>query len=258
MDINGKNISNEIKQDLKKIIENEDLKLKLVVIIVGENPASEIYVKNKVKACENVGIISEVIKLDENISQDELIEIIKNLNANQKVNGILVQLPLPRHIDEKEVILSIDPNKDVDGFHPINMGNLVLGIEAMEPCTPKGIMYLLKKVHDKFEGLNAVVIGRSNIVGKPIANLLINAGATVTVVNSKTRNLREISKEADILIVAIGKPKYITKEYIKEGATVIDVGINRLEGKKICGDVDYEDVKNYAKYITPVPGELVL
>lgn len=254
MIIDGKNFSEEIKLKLKGIVDSNNLSLKLSVIIVGDNDASKIYVRNKIKACEYIGVESEVIKCDSDISEKELLNIVKRLNNDDSVNGILVQLPLPEHIDDKKVILEINPKKDVDGFHPINIGNLMLNIDATIPCTPKGIMTLLNSVHNKFSGVNVVVLGRSNIVGKPIANLLVNKGATVTITNSKTENLKDICKKADILIVAVGKAKFITSEYIKAGATVIDVGINRIGEKKIVGDVDFENVKDICAYITPVPG----
>lgn len=254
MIIDGKKLAEDIKNDLAKKVSENKYKRKLTVIIVGENPASKIYVKNKAKGCEKIGVESEIISCDSSITEKELIEIINKLNKDDSVNGILVQLPLPKHINEKNITLAIDYKKDVDGFHPINMGNLALGIKAMQPCTPRGIMKLIESVHESVEGLNAVVVGRSNIVGKPVASLLINAGATVTITNSKTKNLKEICKLADILIVAIGKAKFITKDYVKENATVIDVGINRLDDKKICGDVDFDDVSTVCAHITPVPG----
>ena len=226
----------------------------LAVVIVGNNPASQVYVRNKMKACENVGFYSENIELDENISEEELLQEIDKLNKNDRINGILVQLPLPSHINELKIIDSISPEKDVDGFHVANIGKMVIGDETgFISCTPYGIMQLLEEYKIEIAGKDAVIIGRSNIVGKPMALMLIQKGATVQVCNSRTKDLRKKLNDADIIIVAAGVPKLLKKEDVKEGAVVIDVGINRVDGK-ICGDVDYEEVAEKTSYITPVPG----
>ena len=226
----------------------------LAVVIVGNNPASQVYVKNKIRACEDVGFYSENIELDENISEKELLQEINKLNKNDRINGILVQLPLPAHINELKIIDSISPEKDVDGFHVSNIGKMVIGDETgFLSCTPYGIMQLLEEYKIEIEGKDAVIIGRSNIVGKPMALMLIQKGATVQVCNSNTKDLRKKLNEADIIIVAAGVPKLLKKEDVKEGTVVIDVGINRVDGK-ICGDVDYEEVAEKTSYITPVPG----
>lgn len=254
--LDGQKVSKEIKEELKEKIaiikKKYDRLPKLVVILIGNNSASLSYVTSKEKQCLEIGFDSEVIKLDENVSEEEVLHLINNLNLDSSVDGILVQLPIPKHINEYKLISAIDPNKDVDGFHPINIGNLVIGQECFVPCTPKGIMYLLEKYQISLSGKNVVVLGRSNIVGKPIAQLCLNKNATVTICHSKTNELKKVCKTADILIVAIGKSKFIDHEYIKENAVVIDVGINRIEGK-ICGDVNYEDVFEHCSYITPVP-----
>lgn len=226
----------------------------LAVVIVGNNPASQVYVKNKIRACEDVGFYSENIEFDENISEKELLQEIDKLNKNDRINGILVQLPLPAHINELKIIDSISPEKDVDGFHVLNIGKMVIGDETgFLSCTPYGIMQLLEEYKIEIAGKDAVIIGRSNIVGKPMALMLIQKGATVQVCNSNTKDLRKKLNEADIIIVAAGVPKLLKKEDVKEGAVVIDVGINRVDGK-ICGDVDYEEVAEKTSYITPVPG----
>lgn len=255
--IDGKYVSQKIRENLKE----EVLSLKekgitpgLAVIIVGNNPSSEIYVRNKAKACEAVGINSSVIKFDSDIDEDTLIDKINELNIDKNIHGILVQLPLPKHIDEKRVIKSISPSKDVDCFTEENVGKISIGDYGPLPCTPAGIIELLNEYNVDVVGKNCCVIGRSNIVGKPMAMLLINAGATVTVCNSKTKDLKEITKNSDIVICAIGKPRYITSEYIKDQSVVIDVGINRLEDGKICGDIDFDNVVDKCSYITPVPG----
>ena len=223
-------------------------------MIVGNSPASQVYVKNKIRACENVGFYSENIELDENISEKELLQEIDKLNKNDRIDGILVQLPLPAHINELKIIDSISPEKDVDGFHVSNIGKMVIGDETgFLSCTPYGIMQLLEEYKIEIAGKDAVIIGRSNIVGKPMALMLIQKGATVQVCNSNTKNLRKKLNKADIIIVAAGVPKLLKKEDVKEGAVVIDVGINRVDGK-ICGDVDYEEVAEKTSYITPVPG----
>lgn len=256
--IDGKAFSQVILEKIKE--EHNQLKEKygkqagLAVVIVGNNPASQVYVRNKMKACENVGFYSENIELDENISEEELLQKIDKLNKNDRINGILVQLPLPLHINELKIIDSISPEKDVDGFHVANIGKMVIGDETgFLSCTPYGIMQLLEEYKIEIAGKDAVIIGRSNIVGKPMALMLIQKGATVQVCNSRTKDLRKKLNDADIIIVAAGVPKLLKKEDVKEGAVVIDVGINRVDGK-ICGDVDYEEVAERASYITPVPG----
>ncbi len=256
--IDGKAFSQVILEKIRE--EHNQLKEKygkqagLAVVIVGNNPASQVYVRNKMKACENVGFYSENIELDENISEEELLQEIDKLNKNDRINGILVQLPLPSHINELKIIDSISPEKDVDGFHVANIGKMVIGDETgFLSCTPYGIMQLLEEYKIEIAGKDAVIIGRSNIVGKPMALLLIQKGATVQVCNSRTKDLRKKLNDADIIIVAAGVPKLLKKEDVKEGAVVIDVGINRVDGK-ICGDVDYEEVAEKTSYITPVPG----
>ena len=256
--IDGKAFSQVILEKIRE--EHNQLKEKygkqagLAVVIVGNNPASQVYVRNKMKACENVGFYSENIELDENISEEELLQEIDKLNKNDRINGILVQLPLPSHINELKIIDNISPEKDVDGFHVANIGKVVIGDETgFLSCTPYGIMQLLEEYKIEIAGKDAVIIGRSNIVGKPMALMLIQKGATVQVCNSRTKDLRKKLNDADIIIVAAGVPKLLKKEDVKEGAVVIDVGINRVDGK-ICGDVDYEKVVEKASYITPVPG----
>ena len=225
----------------------------LAVILVGEDPASRSYVKGKEKGCEQVGIYSELIELPETITEERLLAEIDRLNGDDRINGILVQLPLPKHIEEKAIIERISPEKDVDGFHPISVGRMMTGQDTFLPCTPHGIVELVKETNLDISGKHVVVIGRSNIVGKPVGQLFLNENATVTYCHSKTQNMKELSKLADILIVAVGRPKMITADYIKEGAVVIDVGVNRLETGKLCGDVDFDNVLNVAGYITPVP-----
>ncbi len=255
--IDGKQISTDIKESLK--VEVAKLKEKgincvLAVIQVGEDPASKVYVRNKKRACEYIGIESISYELPEKTTQEELLEIIDKLNDDEKVNGILCQLPLPKHIDEDVVIKRISPQKDVDGFHPENVGALVIGQKGFVSCTPAGIIELLKRSNIDIDGKHCVIVGRSNIVGKPMALLMLRENATVTVCHSHTKNLKDITKTADILIVAIGKPKFINEEYVKEGAVVIDVGIHRQENKKLCGDVDFDSVCDKTSAITPVPG----
>ena len=260
--IDGLAISKQIKDEVKaKAAEYKEqgIEICLAVIQVGNDPASSVYVGNKKKGCEYIGINSLSYELPEETTEDELLELIGKLNADSKVNGILVQLPLPKHIDEDKIIKAIDPKKDVDGFHPQSVGALSIGQPGFVSCTPAGIIELLKRSDVDIEGKECVVVGRSNIVGKPMALLLLRENGTVTITHSRTANLKEVTKRADILVVAIGKPKFITKEYVKEGATVIDVGIHRIgtteSGKSIlCGDVDYEDVFPVASAITPVPG----
>ncbi len=255
--IDGKAISAQIKEELKEKVakmKEERMEVTLAVIQVGNDPASSVYVGNKKKACAYIGIRSLAYELEEDTSQEDLLALIEELNGRKDVNGILVQLPLPGHIDEDTVIRAISPKKDVDGFHPQSVGALCIGQPGFVSCTPAGIIQLLKRSGIGIEGKECVVIGRSNIVGKPMALLLLRENATVTVAHSRTKDLKEVAKRADILIVAVGRPKMITKEYIKEGAVVIDVGIHRNEENKLCGDVDYEDVSPVCSAITPVPG----
>ena len=257
--IDGKAISLEIKNEVRDRIEQDKLDVTLAVILVGSDPASQVYVRNKKLACEYCNIKSLSYELPEETTQEELLELIDRLNKDESVSGILCQLPLPKTIDEDVIIQAIAPEKDVDGFSRASAGALMTGSEGFVPCTPAGIIELIKRSGIEIEGKECVVIGRSNIVGKPMAMLLLKENGTVTVTHSKTKNLKEISSRADILVVAIGKPKFITAEYVKEGAVVIDVGIHRLDpekngGKKLCGDVDYEDVAPHTSYITPVPG----
>lgn len=257
--LDGKKCSGEIldriKLEIDEMIKTGRRAPGLAVIIVGENPASKVYVNSKIKACNKVGILNKEINLPENVTQEELLQNIEMLNEDESIDGILVQLPLPKHLDEEEVCKTIKEEKDVDGFKPENLGKVVLGKEdGMVPCTPQGIMYLLDTIEDfEMYGANAVVIGRSNIVGKPISSLLINRGATTTICNSKTKNIDEILKKADVIIAALGQPKFLKENMVKDGAIVIDVGINRVEGK-LCGDVDFENVSKKTSYITPVPG----
>ena len=255
--IDGKAISTALKEELKAKVDAlkaQGVEPCLAVILVGEDPASTVYVNNKKKACEFIGIKSLSYELPETTSQDELLALIDKLNADDGVNGILVQLPLPKHIDEDAVIQAISPKKDVDGFHPQSVGALCIGQKGFVSCTPAGIIELLKRSNVEIEGKECVIIGRSNIVGKPMSLLMLRENATVTVCHSRTKNLKEVAKRADILIVAIGKPRMINADYVKEGAVVIDVGIHRLEGKKLCGDVDFDDVAPHTSMITPVPG----
>lgn len=255
--IDGKAISAQIKDELKgKVAEMKEqgIEICLAVIQVGNDPASTVYVGNKKKACEYIGIKSLAYELPEETGEEELLELIGKLNGRKDVNGILVQLPLPKHIAEEKVLAAIEPVKDVDGFHVQNVGSLCVGKKGFVSCTPAGIIQLLKRYHIEIEGKECVVIGRSNIVGKPMALLLLQENGTVTVTHSRTKNLKEVTSRADILVVAIGKPKMITAEYVKEGAVVIDVGIHRNADNKLCGDVDYESVAPKCSAITPVPG----
>lgn len=255
--IDGKVISGQIKDEVKEEaarLKENGREITLAVIQVGEDPASSVYVGNKKKACEYVGFRSLAYELPEKTTEVELLDLIKNLNESPEVDGILVQLPLPKHLNEDTVIAAIAPEKDVDGFHAVNTGNLWIGKECFVSCTPAGIIELLKRTGIVMEGKECVIVGRSNIVGKPMAALMLKENATVTVCHSRTKDLKDVTKRADILIVAIGKPRFITKEYVKEGATVIDVGIHRLEGKKLCGDVAFDEVEPIAGAITPVPG----
>lgn len=250
--IDGLSTSKAIKDEIKKEIELLDIKPKLVVILVGDDKASQVYVASKEKSCTEVGILSETIKLGENTTEIELLAIIEKLNNDSSVTAILCQLPLPKHISEHNVLLKIDPKKDVDCFHPTNVGLLVLGNAYVEPCTPKGCIELLKRYNIEMSGKNAVVVGRSNIVGKPLAHLLLQNNATVTIAHSKTENLAEVCKNADILCAAVGIAGFIKGDFVKEGAVVIDIGINRGDDGKIRGDVDFEQC-SHASYITPVP-----
>ena len=255
--IDGKAISAQIKDEVKErvaALAAQGKKVCLAVIQVGNDPASSVYVGNKKKACAYVGIESLAYELEEETTQEALLALIRELNAKEEVNGILVQLPLPKHIDEDEVIRAIDPKKDVDGFHPQSVGALCIGQPGFVSCTPAGIIQLLKRSGIEIAGKECVVIGRSNIVGKPMALLLLRENGTVTICHSRTKDLKEVTKRADILVAAVGKPKMITREYVKEGAVVIDVGIHRNENNKLCGDVDYEDVAPVCSAITPVPG----
>lgn len=254
--IDGKVISAAVKERVKKGVaelNKKGITVGLAVIIVGEDPASKIYVANKKKACEALGIISEEYALPESTTEEELLALVDELNRKKSINGILCQLPLPRHLDEKLIINSILPEKDVDAFHPANVGRIMIGDYDFVPCTPAGIMEMLAYENINPEGKNCVVIGRSNIVGKPMAMLLLHKNGTVTVCHSKTKNLKEICSKADILVAAVGKAKFVTSDMVKEGAVVIDVGMNRVDGK-LYGDVDYEAVKEKASAITPVPG----
>ncbi|MFC4808393.1 bifunctional methylenetetrahydrofolate dehydrogenase/methenyltetrahydrofolate cyclohydrolase FolD [Paenibacillus sp. GCM10023250] len=255
--IEGKAISDAIRIEIAE--ETAKLAAKgivpgLAVVLVGEDPASQVYVGNKEKACHQLGFYSEVHRLPTATSQEALLDLIDKLNRQSTINGILVQLPLPKHIEEKAVIDAISAEKDVDGFHPVSVGNLVIGDDSLLPCTPAGVIELIKRTGVDIAGKHAVVIGRSNIVGKPVAMLLLREHATVTICHSRTANMADIAKTADILVVAIGKPNAIGRDYVKPGAVVIDVGINRLDTGKLVGDVDYDDVLNNAGYITPVPG----
>ena len=255
--IDGKRISAEIKEELKIKVEQlkkEGKECCLAVIQVGKDPASSVYVGNKKKACEYIGITSLSYELDEDTTEEELLSLISRLNEDKNVHGILCQLPLPESIDEDKVIKAISPQKDVDGFHVENVGALVTGTDGFVSCTPAGIVELLKRSNVEIAGKHCVIVGRSNIVGKPMALLMLRENATVTICHSRTQNLKEICKTADILIVAIGRPEYITSEYVKQGAVVVDVGIHRRENKKLCGDVLYDDVEPLCSAITPVPG----
>ncbi len=255
--ISGKEVSAFIQSkmaDEVKSLNEKGISVSLAVIIVGEDPASKVYVGNKKKACEKLGIVSLEYALPENTTQSELVELIEQLNSRDDVNGILCQLPLPKHLDEAAVINAIDPDKDVDCFHPVNVGKVSIGDGKLLPCTPAGIMEMLRYEGISPEGKNCVVIGRSNIVGKPMSALLLNADGTVTTCHSKTKNLAEVTSKADILVAAVGRPLFVTADMVKEGAVVIDVGIHRDENNKLCGDVDFASVEPKAGYITPVPG----
>jgi methylenetetrahydrofolate dehydrogenase (NADP+)/methenyltetrahydrofolate cyclohydrolase len=255
--ISGKQVSDEIRGSLAnevKALSNKGVVPGLAVVLVGEDPASQVYVRNKEKACHDLGYYSEVHRLSETTSQEELLSLVDKLNHQDNINGILVQLPLPGHIEEKAVINAISVEKDVDGFHPINVGNLVIGDDSLLPCTPSGVIELIKRAGIEMSGKHAVVIGRSNIVGKPVSLLLQRENATVTMCHSRTANMAEIARQADILVVAIGRANFIDASYVKPGAVVIDVGMNRLPNGKLAGDVDFESVKEVSGPITPVPG----
>lgn len=255
--IDGKQISLDIKNELKEKVakyKEQVIEITLVVVKVGNDPASAVYVRNKEKACEYVGINSKTLALPEETTEEELLNVVKELNEDKNVNGILVQLPLPKHIDESKVLLTIDSTKDVDGFHPVNVGKMVIGEDTFLPCTPAGIIEMIKRTDIDIEGKECVVIGRSNIVGKPMAMLMLKENATVTIAHSRTKDLKEVTKRADIIVAAIGKAKFVTADYVKEGAVVIDVGMDRDENGKLCGDVDFESVSKVASAITPVPG----
>lgn len=255
--ISGKVVSEQVKNRVKaeaEKLKEQGVNIGLAVVIVGNDPASRVYVNSKKKACEYVGFNSYEYALDENITQQELLDLVEVLNNDKKVNGILVQLPLPEHIDENAIINAISPEKDVDAFHPFNVGKIMIGDFAFLPCTPAGVMELIDSTGVEIAGKSCVVIGRSNIVGKPMAMLLLHRSGTVTICHSKTQNLKEICKNADILVASVGKPNFVTADMVKEGAVVIDVGINRLENGKLCGDVKFDEVSEKAGWITPVPG----
>lgn len=255
--IDGKAISGQIKDEVKEQVSQlaeKGLQPCLAVILVGEDPASQVYVRNKKRACEYCGIKSLSYELPDTTSEEELLKLIDTLNNDKSCNGILVQLPLPKHIDEDKVLLRIDPNKDVDGFHPYNVGLLSIGNAELKPCTPAGCIELIKRSGVDITGKKCVVVGRSNIVGKPVGMLLLAENGTVTTCHSRTQNIADVCREADILVAAVGKAKFITGDMVKDGVTVIDVGINRMENGKLCGDVDFQSVEPKASYITPVPG----
>lgn len=257
-DISGRELSSTIRAELTDqvhALKGQNIQPGLAVVLVGEDPASQVYVRNKEKACHAIGMYSEVHRLPEATTEQELLDLVAVLNEKAAIHGILVQMPLPKHISEQKVIHAIRPDKDVDGFHPINVGKLMIGQEdALVACTPAGIIEMLKRTGIEIAGKHAVIIGRSNIVGKPISMLLLQEHATVTICHSRTPDLAEVTRTADIVIAAVGKAKLVTREYIKPGAVVIDVGINRMPDGKLAGDVDYDAVKETADYITPVPG----
>lgn len=252
--INGKEISAKIREELKEEASKMAVRPGLAVILVGEDPASQVYVRNKEKACTELGYYSEKYTLPSDTKMDDLLDLIDVLNKSEKIHGILVQLPLPKHLDEEKVILAIDPCKDVDAFHPVNVGKIMIGNHSFLPCTPAGVMELLKYSGIDVNGKDCVVIGRSNIVGKPQAMLLLHENATVTICHSRTKDLKEVCSRADILVSAVGRAGFVTADMVKEGAVVIDVGINRNEEGKLCGDVLFDEVEPKASYITPVPG----
>lgn len=255
--IDGKKISSDIKEELKVRVENlkeKGIEPTLAVVLVGNDEASKVYVGSKKRSCEYIGIRSLSYEMPEDTSEEKLLELVDELNERSDVDGILVQLPLPKHINEQKVINTIKPSKDVDGFHPESVGSLVIGQEGFVSCTPYGIIQLLKRSNIDIEGKECVIVGRSNIVGKPMSLLLLKENGTITVCHSRTKDLKEVTRRADILVVAIGKPKFITADYVKEGAVVIDVGIHRMDNKKLCGDVDFEGCKDKVAAMTPVPG----
>ena len=255
--LDGKKVSAKVREDLKLEVDNfkkEGINPKLAVIMVGNDPASKVYVRNKNKACEEIGIEYEEFLLGEETTMEELLNVIDNLNKNQNIDGILLQSPIPKHLDINKAFRAILPEKDVDGFHPINAGKLSIGEKCFVPCTPHGVVKIIEEYNIETEGKNVVIVGRSNIVGKPLIQCMLQKNATVTVCHSKTRNLEEFTRKADILIVAIGKQKFITENMVKEGVVVIDIGINRNEEGKLVGDVDFDSVSKKASYITPVPG----
>ncbi|MCC2625654.1 MAG: bifunctional methylenetetrahydrofolate dehydrogenase/methenyltetrahydrofolate cyclohydrolase FolD [Burkholderiales bacterium] len=252
--LNGREFSNTILDNLAREVAKCKRPPCLAVVLVGTNPASCVYVNNKKKACEKIGFTSKSFELPETTTQDQLLKIVHDLNQDKNVDGILVQMPLPKHLDSKLIIDNITPHKDVDGFHRYNIGSLALNDPQICPCTPHGVMYMLEKLNPTYHGLNAVVIGMSNIVGRPMALELINRGATVTICNSKTKNLAELCRHADLLIVGVGRPKMVKASWVKPGSIVIDIGMNRLDNGKLCGDVDFDEVLPIAGYITPVPG----
>lgn len=255
--ISGKEVSANVKAEIKKevaVLKEKNIEVGLAVIIVGDDPASRVYVNGKKKDCEEVGIASYEYALPADITQKELMELVETLNNDDKVDGILCQLPIPKHLDEKEILNAINPEKDVDAFHPINVGKIMIGDYNFLPCTPAGVMEMIKSTGVSISGKECVVVGRSNIVGKPMSMLLLHQSGTVTICHSKTKDLKAACKRADILIAAVGVPNLITADMVKEGAVVIDVGMNRLDNGKLCGDVDFENVKEVAGYITPVPG----
>ncbi|EDO0251220.1 bifunctional methylenetetrahydrofolate dehydrogenase/methenyltetrahydrofolate cyclohydrolase FolD [Listeria monocytogenes] len=255
--IDGKKLAKEIQEKVTREVAElvkEGKKPGLAVVLVGDNQASRTYVRNKQKRTEEAGMKSVLIELPENVTEEKLLSVVEELNEDKTIHGILVQLPLPEHISEEKVIDTISYDKDVDGFHPVNVGNLFIGKDSFVPCTPAGIIELIKSTGTQIEGKRAVVIGRSNIVGKPVAQLLLNENATVTIAHSRTKDLPQVAKEADILVVATGLAKFVNKDYIKPGAIVIDVGMDRDENNKLCGDVDFDDVVEEAGFITPVPG----
>ncbi|MCR5020612.1 bifunctional methylenetetrahydrofolate dehydrogenase/methenyltetrahydrofolate cyclohydrolase FolD [Ruminococcus sp.] len=255
--IDGKAVSAQVKEGIRQEVEAlkaKGIEIGLAVVIVGDDPASQVYVKNKEKACEAVGFNSYKYALPAETTEEELLALVDKLNKDDKVDGILVQLPLPKHLDDKIIINNIRPDKDVDAFHPVNVGKIMIGDYSFLPCTPAGVMELIKSTGTEVAGKECVVIGRSNIVGKPQAMLLLHENGTVTITHSKTKDLKEVCARADILVAAVGRAKMVTADYIKEGAVVIDVGMNRDENGKLCGDVDFEDCKEKAGFITPVPG----
>lgn len=255
--ISGKEVSANVKAEIKKevaVLKEKNIEVGLAVIIVGDDPASRVYVNGKKKDCEEVGIASYEYALPADTTQKELMELVETLNNDDRVDGILCQLPIPKHLDEKEILNAINPDKDVDAFHPVNVGKIMIGDYSFLPCTPAGVMEMIKSTGVSILGKECVVVGRSNIVGKPMSMLLLHQSGTVTICHSKTKDLKETCKRADIIVAAVGVPNLITADMVKEGAVVIDVGMNRLENGKLCGDVDFENVKEIAGYITPVPG----